>query len=75
MEKEVRVYIVETFNGDIEEKNDVNKLTDDEFIELAEEQGTTYSLKDFQNIWNHYSYAMVNTEYSCIRFIEVETQK
>ena len=75
MEKEVRVYIVETFNDDIEEKNDVNKLTDDEFIELAEEQGTVYSLKDFQNIWNHYCYAMANTEYSCIRFIEVEIQK
>ena len=75
MEKEVRVYIVETFNDDIEEKIDVNNLTDDEFIELAEEQATAYSLKDFQNIWNHYSYAMANPEYSCIRFIEVETQK
>lgn len=75
MKKEVRVYIVETFNDDIEEKIDINNLTEDEFIELAEEQGTVYSLKDFQDIWNHYCYAMANPEYSYIRFIEVETQE
>lgn len=75
MKKEVRVYIVETFNDDIEEKIDINNLTDDEFIELAEEQGTVYSLKGFQNQWNHYCYAMATPEYSYIRFIEVETQE
>lgn len=53
----------------------INDITDDEFMDMAEEEGTVYSLKDFQEVWNHYCYVMATPEYSYIRFIEVETQE
>lgn len=52
-----------------EEVDDALKLTDEEFMNLAEEFGSIYSLKGFVNEWN-YGIASYN-DYSYIRFIEV----
>lgn len=63
--KELRVYAVDV---DILE-NYTNLITDDVFIELAEKQGTVYSLKGFELAFN---YQELNTSTDIIRFIEVE---
>lgn len=77
MKKEVRVYLIST--EIVEEKypelDSINNISDEEFMDMAEEEGTVYSLKGFQEQWNHYGYEMATPDYSYIRFIEVETQE
>ena len=63
--KELRVYVVDV---DILEEQTCS-ITDDVFIELAEKQGTVYSLKGFELAFN---YQELNTSTDIIRFIEVE---
>lgn len=63
--KELRVYAVDV---DILEEQTCS-ITDDVFIELAEKQGTVYSLKGFELAFN---YQELNTSTDIIRFIEVE---
>ena len=65
MAKELRVYVL---NIDIVE-NYNEYVTDEIFIELAEKEGTIYSLKGFQNAFND---ELVNSSTDLIRFIEVE---
>ena len=50
----------------------VNDLSDDEFMSIAEESGSVYSLKEFENIFNdNKSEEELNPDYHFIRFIKV----
>lgn len=50
----------------------VNDLSDDEFMSIAEESGSVYSLKEFENIFNdNESEEELNPDYHFIRFIKV----
>ena len=64
-QSETRVYVIDTFNL---ETRDWNKLTDDEFISIAEEEGNVYTLEGFTEAFN---LADVNGEIDKIRFISV----
>ena len=65
MTKELRVYVL-----DIDIVENYNEyVTDEIFMELAEQEGTVYSLKGFQNAFND---ELVNSSTDLIRFIEVE---
>ena len=63
--KELRVYVVDI--NTVEEQIDL--VTDEVFMELAEQRGTVYSLKGFELAFN---YEELNTSTDMIRFIEVE---
>lgn len=63
--KELRVYAVDI--DTIEEQTCL--VTDEIFMQLAEERGTVYSLKGFELAFN---YEELNTSTDMIRFIEVE---
>jgi hypothetical protein len=63
-EVETRVYIVDSNFSDCF----VNELPDNEFIELAEEQGRVYTLEGFQEAFN---LAEINSSIDVIRFINV----
>ena len=68
--KEIRVYVV---NADLYEGEDlIQELSNEEFIALAEEQGTVYSLKGFENAYNDDCVDTINT---FIRFIKVESEE
>ena len=64
-QSETRVYVLDTFN--VRERN-WNDLTDEEFINLAEEDGNIYTLQGFQEAFNSQD---INTEIDVIRFINV----
>ena len=64
-QSETRVYVIDTFN--VGERN-WNDLTDEEFINLAEEDGNIYTLQGFQEAFNSQD---INTEIDVIRFINV----
>jgi hypothetical protein len=64
-QSETRVYVLDTFN--VKERN-WNDLTDEEFINLAEEDGNVYTLQGFQEAFNSQD---INTEIDVIRFINV----
>lgn len=50
----------------------VNDLSDDEFMSIAEESGSVYSLKEFENIFNDNNESEeLNPDYHFIRFIKV----
>lgn len=49
----------------------VNDLSDDEFMSIAEESGSVYSLKEFENIFNDNESKELNLDYHFIRFIKV----
>lgn len=63
--KELRVYVVDI---DIVEEQ-TGLITNEIFMDLAEKQGTVYSLKGFELAFN---YQELNTATDMIRFIEVE---
>ena len=65
LKSETRVYVIDTFN--VRERN-WNDLTDEEFINLAEEDGNIYTLQGFQEAFNSQD---INTEIDVIRFINV----
>ena len=67
--KELRVYLV---NVDyLEDEVECNPdMPQDDFMELAEQQGTVYTLAGFQNEFN--TGAEINNAVQYIRFIEVE---
>ena len=64
-QSETRVYVIDTFNVRGINWND---LTDEEFINLAEEDGNIYTLQGFQEAFNSQD---INTEIDVIRFINV----
>ena len=61
-----RVYLI---NLEEIDSDDFNKLSDDEFIDIAERQRTVWSIKGFQDEFN--SYGNINSAISAIRIIEV----
>jgi hypothetical protein len=65
--KEIRVYVVNCDN--YEGCEDLQAISNLRFIEIAEEQGTVYSLKGFENNVNADWLGLDN---AYIRFIEVE---
>ena len=71
---EMRVYIVDAdriedlmAEGKIQ---DVSQVSDEQFIQFAEEDGTIYSIEGFQTGWNT-SIMMSSPDFSYIRFIQV----
>ena len=64
-QSETRVYVIDTFN--VKERN-WNDLTNEEFMNLAEEDGNVYTLQGFQEAFNSQD---INTEIDVIRFINV----
>ena len=70
---ETRVYVVENVDSiglmsDILGEKLYSELTDEEFMDLAEEEGRVYSLQGFQEAFNSED---VNTAIDVIRFINV----
>ena len=59
--KEMRVYVLDM--------SLMNDYTDEEFMEKAENYGSVYTLKGFENAFNSEE---LNTFVDYIRFIEVE---
>lgn len=68
---ETKVCVINDEEIDLYE-NSVNDLSDDEFMSIAEESGSVYSLKEFENIFNdNESAEELNSDYHFIRFIKV----
>lgn len=65
--KEIRVYVVSAY--DYEGDEIITELSNDDFMELAENQGNVYSLNAFETSYNNDWLDTINT---FIRFIEVE---
>lgn len=65
--KEIRVYVVSCDLYDGEEY--IPEMTNEQFMDLAEEQGNVYSLNVFETSYNNDWLDTINT---FIRFIEVE---
>jgi hypothetical protein len=65
---EMRVYVINTHDERVEDIDNLNDLTNEEFMFEAEEQGRVYTLEGFQRAFNE---SEVNTEIDVIRFIEV----
>ena len=78
--KEKRVYAVDLSDIEFEdefENRDVESISDDEFIKLAEQIGWVWSSEEeFINQWNKpYPYLeFPDREYAEVRIIEVETE-
>ena len=64
-EVETRAYVVDTNFSDCF----ANDLSDDEFIELAEEQGRVYTIQGFQEAFNLQE---INSSIDTIRFINIK---
>lgn len=71
--KELRVYVINIEDVDFERQMPVNttveELSDEDFIEIAEEQGLVYTLNGFTQAFNNEN---INSSTDIIRFIEVE---
>ena len=76
MKKETLIYIVSTTNAYGEpyafNLKDIQNMSDEEFIETAEEQGLVWSLEGFQNNWNTVYESLPEKDESVMRIIEVE---
>lgn len=66
--KELRVYIINIEK--LDEMLGADDLSDNEFMDIAEQQGTVYTLKGFQNAFNQMD--EINTSNQYLRIIEVE---
>lgn len=64
--KEIRVYVVDV-HSDTDEL--IPLLSDEEFMNVAECNGTVYTLKGFQHAFNN---DLINSSEEFIRIIEVE---
>lgn len=85
MAKEVRIYLIneEEYNkwlginnittADKFYEEYVDKITDDEWIEMSENCGLVYTLKNFVKEWNFSVGTMCDSEDSFMRIFEVET--
>lgn len=71
--KELRVYLIDVNEVDFEEEMPANtsvlELSDDKFMEIAENQGNVYTINGFQNAFNEEEICVSN---DFIRFVEVE---
>lgn len=67
-----RVYIVSKYNNDVRryaEKGSIDDMPDHEFVEIAEGEGTVFSLSGFQENWNKYYDTLPYPEASYIRIL------
>lgn len=64
----MKVYIVNLVMLPEDIDTDFNRLADDEFQEIAVKYGEVYSLKGFENAYNHDEYISQSDSY--IRFID-----
>lgn len=73
--KELRVYLIDVDKVNFKEEMPVNtsilELTDDKFIEIAENQGNVYTTKGFQSAFNDEEICISK---DIIRFIEIEVK-
>lgn len=65
---EIRVYVIEAENTLMVDERIFSDLTDEEFMDLAEEEGRVYSLEGFKDAFNEEE---INTAIDVIRFINV----
>lgn len=62
--KEPRIYLINLNNVDLNDH--YQDLTDEEFMDIAEQEGTVYSLKGFTDAFN---LSTINTDSDVIRII------
>lgn len=65
---ETRVYVIEAHQSLRFNEKIYTHLTDEEFISIAEENGTVYSTQGFQNAYNNDD---INPSFQVIRFINI----
>lgn len=63
--EEIRVYVINMGRLSV----DSDTLTDEEFMDIAEEQGSVFSIEGFTNLFNTESITSLGHE---IRFITIE---
>lgn len=68
--KEIKACVINDEQLDLY-KTSIHDLTDDEFMKLAEDSGSVYSLNEFENIYNANESKELNPDYHFIRFIAV----
>jgi hypothetical protein len=66
---ETRVYTIDVHTDLLDGKDDVTRLSNEEFMLNAEAQGTVYTLESFQNAFNE---EVINSSRDYIRFIQVQ---
>lgn len=75
MNDNIRIYIITSEAYiDYREKHNIKRvedIPDNDFIDMAEEEGTIYSLNNFQFQWNNNPEFMPYADCSYIRVIEV----
>lgn len=64
MTDEYRIFIID------DDDESVLELSDEKFIELAEQNGTVWSLEGFQDNWNYDSMTMPNPDFSYMRITD-----
>lgn len=73
MKDNVRIYIIsqESYT-DYSEKHNIKRvedIPDNDFVDMAEEKGSVFTLKGFEFSWNEYSMFMPDADNSYIRII------
>lgn len=68
--KEIRVYVVESLFA-----ADALDMSDQDFMETAETQGTVYTLKGFEREFNQDFFGAFSSGNDYIRFIEVDSDQ
>ena len=73
MKDNVRIYIIsqESYT-DYSEKHNIKRvedIPDNDFVDMAEEKGSVFTLKGFEFNWNEYSMFMPYADNSYIRII------
>lgn len=69
MKKELRIYVINVNKVDF----DVINLTDSHFMDIAEEQGTVYTVESFTHAFNISE--TIKSDCMMLRFIEVEIEE
>ena len=73
MKDNVRIYIIsqEAYTDYSENHNikRVEDIPDNDFVDMAEEKGSMFTLKGFEISWNEYSQFMPDADNSYIRII------
>lgn len=73
MKDNVRIYIIsQEAYTDYSEKHNIKRvedIPDNDFVDMAEEKGSVFTLKGFEISWNEYSMVMPDADNSYIRII------
>lgn len=73
MKDNVRIYIIsQEAYTDYSEKHNIKRvedIPDNDFVDMAEEKGSVFTLKGFEISWNEYSQFMPYADDSYIRII------